>query len=62
MNNKQSEARKILTSIKLGSTGDQKLYNIIWGILDGNYTLSQDGNILTNSEALKIIENKLKEV
>lgn len=61
MDNKE-EARKILTSIKLGSEGYQKLYNISWGALDGNYTLSQEGKALSNSEALTIIETKLAEV
>ncbi len=61
MDNK-AEARKILTSIKLGSIYLSELYNITWGDLDGTYCLSQNGKSLSNSEALQIIENKLKEV
>lgn len=60
MDNK-AEARKILTSIKLGSSYLSDLYNIVWGDLEGTYCLSQNGRALTNAEALNIIESKLAE-
>lgn len=61
MENK-NEARQILTNIKLGSKGDQELYGITWSpISDTMYGLRHHQDVISNAQALELIESKLKQ-